>query len=133
MMLNLADTSVRLYRKKNGKVSVKLRSYLMVETNAGFRLSAYLRAISCALTFPNGRTMEFDEVSFTHDLECKYQQNTMVHGFWASGTTEMKKLENGVGKLHMNYWLNFTGHPSEEPCSVDYVVPIIRRRSAYGL
>ena len=29
--------------------------------------------------------MEFDEVSFTHDLECKYQQNTMVHGFWALG------------------------------------------------
>lgn len=84
-MLSLADTSIRLYRKKNGKVSVRLRSYLMVETNASFRLEAYLRDISCTLTFPNGRTMEFDEVSFTDDLECKYQYNTMVHGFFGIG------------------------------------------------
>ena len=77
--------------------------------------------------------MEFDEVSFTDDLECKYQNNTMVHGFWASGTTEIRKIENGVGKLRLNYWLSFTGHPSEEPDFVDYVVPIVRRRTVYGL
>ena len=132
-MLRLSDTSIRLYRKKNGKVSVRLRSHLMVATNAGFRLSAYLKDISCELTLPNGKTMEFDEVSFTDDLECKYQYHTMVHGFWASGTTEMRRLENSVGKLRLNYWLSFTDHPSEEPDFVEYVVPIIRMRSAYGL
>ena len=111
---------------------MRLRSYLMVDTNTSFRLWAYLRDISCALTFPNDSTMEFAEVSFTSAPECKYQKNTMVHGFWASGITEMKKLENGVGKLHLNYWLSFTGHSSEEPTSVEYVVPVIRMRTAYG-
>ncbi len=130
-MLNLADTSIRLYRKKNGKVSVKLRSYLMVKTNVSFRLDAYLRDISCTLTFQTGKTMEFEEVSYTEALECKYQLNTMVHGFWASGTTEMKEMENGVGRLRLSYLLSFTGHPSEEPSFVEYVVPIIRRRTAY--
>lgn len=130
-MLKLADTSVRLYRKKNGKVSVKLRSYLMVETNVSFRLSAYLKDLSCDLTFPDEVVVEFDDVSYTEAIECKYQQNTMVHGFWASGLTEMKKLENSVGKLRLNYRLSFSGHPYEKPSSVDYVVPIIRGWSAY--
>lgn len=80
-MLNLADTSIRLYRKKNGKVSVKLRSYLMVETNVSFRLSEYLKDITCTLTFPNEKTIEFDDVTLTDDLVCKYQHNIMVHGF----------------------------------------------------
>jgi hypothetical protein len=105
----------------------------MVGTNIGFRLSAYLKDISCVLTLPGGKTVEFDEVSITDNLECKYQQNTMVYGFWASGITDMKKLENGVGKLRLNYWLSITGHPSEEPSFVDFVVPIVRMRSVYGL
>ncbi len=132
-MLNLADTSIRLYRKKTGKVSVKLRSFLMVETNTGFRLGAYLKDISCTLTLPSGKRIEFSEVSFTEEPECKFQMNTMVHGFWASGITEMMKMENGVGVLRLNYWLSFTGHSSEKPKSVEYVVPIVRRSSAYDL
>jgi hypothetical protein len=63
----------------------------MIDTNSGFRLSAFLADISCTLIFPNGRTLEFAEVLFTGTLECKYQHNTMFHGFWASGITELKK------------------------------------------
>ena len=105
----------------------------MVETNVGFRLGEYLRDIRCSLTFSNGKVMEFESVSFTDNLECKYQSNIMLHGFWASGITEMKVLKNAIGKLKLDYCLSFTGHTEEEPKSIEYVVPIIARRSVYGL
>jgi hypothetical protein len=92
-MLKLADTSVRLYRKKNGRVSFKLRSYLMIDTSVGFRLSVYLKEISCKLTLPSGEDIVFDEISFSEDLICKHQLNTMVHDLWASASADIRELE----------------------------------------
>ena len=42
-------------RRKDGRVSLRLKSHLLVESNVGFRLSAYLRSISCRLQFASGR------------------------------------------------------------------------------
>jgi hypothetical protein len=131
-MINLADTSIRLYRKKDGKVSVKLRSYLIIESNIGFKLSAYLKHISVFLTLSNNKLIELNEISFSDEINCKLQLNTMVHDFWASGITEMSKIENSVGILRLNYWLNFTGHPTEEAYYLEYKVPIIGRSTIYG-
>ena len=44
----------------------------------------------------------------------------------------MKRLENGVGKLSMDYRLIFTDHLIKERKFIEYVVPIIRMRSVYG-
>lgn len=126
-MLRLADTSIRLYRKKNGKISLRLRSYLMVTTNAGFRLSAYLKEISCRLTLPSGEVIVFDKISHSYDLTCKYELDTMVHDFWASATTDMHTIEDSVATFHMDYRISFTGHPSEEPRCFETIVPLIRR------
>ncbi len=126
-MLRLADTSIRMYRRKDGRVSLKLKSYLMVDSNAGFRLSAYLRSISCHLRFASGREIEFDDVAYTDDTEAEYKLNTMVHGFWASAVTDMNTIRNTVAKFRMDYQLVFT-----EPESFEAVVPLVRRSTAYG-
>src|SRR5437870_7092549 len=75
-MLRLADTSIRLYRKKDGKASLRLRSYLMVQTNVGFRLSAYLKTISCHLTLPSGEVIELTDISYSDS--CSYCLETMI-------------------------------------------------------
>lgn len=131
-MLRLADTSVRMYRRKDGRVSIRLRSYLMVSTNVGFRLGAYLRSISCRLQFADGKEIEFDSVAFTECIETEYKLNTMVHGFWAHGVTDISKIRDTVAKLRLDYHLSFTGHPEEEPSHFEVVVPVLRRRTAYG-
>ena len=105
----------------------------MVETNAGFSLEAYLRDISCTITFSDGETMEFEEVSYTSLLVCEYTQNQMVHGFGASGQRAMKEIKNSVGKLRLDYHISFTGHPSEESDFKEYMVPVIKRPSVYDL
>jgi len=128
-MLRLADTSIRLYRKKDGKASFRLRSYLLVKTNVGFRLSAYLKHISCNLTLSSGEVVVFDQVSFTEDLTCKYEMETMVHGFWASAIADMPVIKDTVARLRVDYHLSFTGHPSETPAFFEAVVPLIRRAS----
>ena len=132
-MLRLADTSIRLYRKKDGKVSLRLRSYLMVKTNASFRLSAYLKDISCKLTFPSGEVVVFNDISYTDALTCKYELETMVYDFWASAIADMQQIKDGIAKLRLDYRISFTGHPSESPKFFEAVVPLIKRTSIYAL
>lgn len=131
-MLRLADTSIRMYRRKDGRVSLRLKSYLLVETNAGFRLSAYLRDISCRLRLASGQEIEFDEVAYTEDTEAEYKLNTMVHGFWASAVTDMNTIRNTVATFRMDYHLSFTGHEYETPEYFEAVVPLVRRSTVYG-
>ena len=130
-MLRLADTSVRLYRRKDGRVSLRLRSYLMVDTDAGFRLSSYLKDISCQLTLPTGEVILFDRVAFTDVLTCKYEINTMVHDFWASAIADLPTIKDRVGTLRVDYHLSFTGHPCETPTFFELVVPLIKRPTLY--
>ncbi len=131
-MLRLADTSVRMYRRKDGRVSVRLRSYLMVSTNVGFRLAAYRRSISCRLQFPDGKEIDFGSVAFTESVEAEYKLNTMVHGVWAHGITDIPKIQDTVATLRLDYHVSFTGHPEEEPSHFEVVVPVLKRRPAYG-
>src|SRR5262245_48733897 len=109
-MLRLADTSIRLYRKKNGRVSFRLRSYLMVDTDVGFKLSAYLKDISCHLTLNSGRIIDFQDVSYSDSVLCKFENNTMVHDFWAHGVGNMPVIKNGIAALRVDYRISFTGH-----------------------
>jgi hypothetical protein len=131
-MLRLADTSIRMYRRKDGRVSLRLKSYLLVESKVGFRLSNYLRSISCHLRFASGKEIEFDEVAYTDDTEAEYKLDTMVHGFWASGVTDVDTIRNTVATFRMDYRLTFTGHESETAKSFETVVPLVRRTTVYG-
>jgi hypothetical protein len=131
-MLKLADTSIRMYRRKDGRVSLRLKSYLLVQSNISFRLSAYLRSISCHLMFASGNEIEFDEVAFTEDTEAEYKLGTMVHGFWASAVTDMDTIRNTVATFRMDYRISFTGHEDETAESFQAVVPLVRRSTVYG-
>lgn len=113
-------------------MSLRLRSYLMVKTNTTFRLSAYLKAISCQLTLPSGESFLFDKVGYSDPTWCKYEIETMVHEFWASAVVDMPRLEDRVGVLRLDYHLSFTGHPYEKPSYFETVVPLVERRSAYA-
>lgn len=130
-MLRLADTSIRLYRKKNGKVSFRLRSYLMIKTTVGFRLSAYLKDISCQLTLATGEIIALPNVSYCDWTFCKYEGDTMVHEFWANGVSDMPTIKNGIGTLRVTYRLSFTNHPCEGYESFDVVVPLVRRETVF--
>lgn len=130
-MIRLADTAIRLYRRKDGRVSLRLRSYLMVKTNCTFRLSAYLKAISCSLKLPNRDSVVFDEVGYADPTWCNYELETMVHEFWASTVTDMPVLEDRLGTLRLDYHLNFTGHPYEEPAFFEVIVPLVKRSTPY--
>jgi hypothetical protein len=131
MMLRLADTSIRLYRRKDGRASLHLRSYLMVQTDASFRLNTYLKEISAQLRLPTGPVIQFDRVAFSDALTCKYALNTMVHDFWASAVAQLPTLTDQVGILRVDYHLSFTGHPSETPTFFELVVPLIKRATPY--
>lgn len=124
-MLRLADTSIKMFRKKDGNLSLRLRSYLMVPTDVSFRLSTYLRSLSGRLEFPCGKVIDLDSLSFTDN--CSYALGNMIHGFWATAIADPSIRKHKAAKLTIEYHLSFTGHSTEEKQEFSMVVPLIDR------
>lgn len=125
-MLRLADTSVRLYRRKDWSVAVRLHSHLMIHSKGGtgYRLSAYLHQFDCAVTLDDGQRVQLDTYSFTYD--CLYRMEHMIHEFWASGAAEMGSIEDGAARLQIEYRL-FSFPGQGDPERIDLVVPVLAR------
>lgn len=121
-----------MYRRKDGRVSFKLRSYLMVKSNIRFSLSAYLRKISCRLTLVCGRVVEFKGIWYGVGIVGEHALNTMVHRFGASAVADMDVIRDSVGTFRMDYLLSFTGHPDEKSTFFEIVVPLIGIPTVYG-
>ena len=126
-MFELADTTFRAYKKKDGRVSLHCRGYLLVHTNAGFRLDAYLRDIHCWLTLPKTKEHECDSVAFSYDTQARYDGQTMLHDIFISTVTPFRHIETCVANMKMKFHLSFTGHATEEPTYMERRVPIIKR------
>ena len=126
MKLRLADTSVRLYRKKDWSVSVRLHSYLMIHCKGttGFHLGTYLNRLDCSLTLESGELFELNEYSFTDS--CHFEMNHMIYEFWASGRTRLESITDGAGRLHVVYRL-FSFDGQGNPDEIDLVVPVLAR------
>jgi hypothetical protein len=125
MPLRLADTSIRLYRKRDGSVSVRLRSYLMIHAKGGgFRLSAYLNTFECSVTLATGEVVSLDDYSYTYD--CLYRMDHMIHEFWASGTTATETIKDTAGLLRIEYRL-FSSERQSNPSVIQEVVPVLAR------
>lgn len=124
-MLQLADTSIRMYRKKNGQVSLRLHSYMMIHTkDQKFLLSAYLNQFDCSLTLESGEQGLLDDYGYTYN--CLYKMEYMVHELWASGSTSMEKMTDTVGRLKIEYRL--FSHPGQgSPEVIERVVPVLVR------
>ena len=125
-MLRLSDTSIRLYRKRDWSVAVRLHSYLMVycKDSRGFRLSAYLNQFDCSTTFEDGRTVVLDDYSYTYD--CLYRMNHMIHEFWASGRIAMDTIKDGAALLRIEYRL-FSYKGQGNSSLIEVVVPVLAR------
>jgi len=125
-MIRLADTSIRLYRKKDWSVSVRLHSHIMIHCRGGkgFRLSAYLNQFDCSVTFEDGRKVRLDEYMYTDD--CLFRMDHMIHELWASGKTEMESLNDGAALLEIEYRL-FSVAGQGDPERIEVVVPILAR------
>ena len=124
--MRLADTSIRLYRKRDGLVSVRLHSYLMIpcESGKGFRLSAYLNGLQGSVKLESGQRINFDELSYTDD--CLYRMDHMIHEFWASGSAEIPTIKDGAALLRIEYRL-FSFETQGELSFIETIVPILAR------
>ena len=124
-MLQLADTSIRLYRKKNGFVSVRLHSYIMIHSKGqGFLLSGYLNQFDCSVTLDSGEHVLLDDYGYTYN--CLYKMEHMIHELWASGSTALEKMNDTAGLLRVEYRLfSYLGQGS--PDVIERVVPVLAR------
>lgn len=124
-VIRLADTSIRLYRRRDWGVSLRLHSYLMIHSKGrGFRLSAYLNRFDCALTLESGEVVDMNEYSYTDT--CLHRMDHMIHEFWASGRTNMDSIQDGAARLRIVYRL-FSFDGQGDPNVIDMIVPVLGR------
>jgi hypothetical protein len=125
-MLRLADTTIRLYRKKDWSVAVRLHTHLMIhcKDRRGFRLSAYLNRFDCSVTFEDGIIVPLADYAYTED--CIYRMEHMIHELWASGRTEMESLQDGAARLRIEYRL-FSYNGQGAPSVIELVAPVLAR------
>lgn len=125
-MLRLADTSVRLYRRRDWSVAVRLRSHLMIHAKGGtgFRLSAYLNQFDCSVTLEDSQQVQLDDYSYTYDR--LYRMDHMIHEFWASGIAQMESIRDSAALLRVEYRL-FSSPGQGTPEHIELVVPVLAR------
>ena len=124
-MIELADTTIRAYKKKNGFISLHLRSFLLVHTNVGFRLAAYLKDIRCWIALPGRNEQAFDWVSVSEAPACKVDQGIMAHDLWLWTIIRTRSLRRCIADFRMMYHISFTGHETEEPETVKRKVMVV--------
>jgi hypothetical protein len=127
LQLDLADKSIRAYKKRSGKISLHLRSYLLVKTNASFSLSYYMKSIDCLLILEDGTEIPFDNTSFSVHTICEDAFQVMAHNFQASTVTGFSDIKRCLARLRVSYHISFTGYPYEKPDHFEKVVSVVKR------
>ena len=123
----IVDGKFRAFKKKNNKISLNLRTYLLVYTNTGFRLSAYLKNARAWLTLPEETEIEIEELSFSDNVIRNHPGYMMVHDFWLRTVFDKQELKSCVADLKLMFHLSFNGHPIEEPEYIKRKVFIVPR------
>jgi hypothetical protein len=126
-VIDIADTTFRAYKKKRGGISLHLRSYLLVHTNVGFKLSAYLKDIRAWIRLPGGKEEEIDSVAISEHLVYKFSNDIMAHDLWLSTLIHGCDVKRCTADLRVMYHISFTGHPAEEPQFIQRKVLVIPR------
>lgn len=128
-MIRLSDTTIRLYRKKNGLVSVRLHSHIIVHAkDGGFSLSAYLNQFDCSVTLDSGELIPLSDYRYTY--HCIYKMDHMIYELWAAGITELESMSETAGLLRIEYRL-FSFPGQGDPDIYERVVPVLPR-GPYG-
>ena len=124
-MIELADTTFRAYKKRSGFISLHLRSFLLVHTGVGFRLSAYLKEVRCWITLPGSKEQAFDSVSIGDAPECNLDRGIMAHSLRISGLIPPRTLRPCVADFRMRYKITFRGHETDKSKTIKRKVLVI--------
>jgi hypothetical protein len=112
--IQLSSYEFRTYRRGNGGISLRHRSYLIVNTNAGFSLSSYLTKMAARLTLPDSTVIDIENIRFTVGVEFEDDGKAMVHSFWLWDAFPRKKIKPGVECLRIEYEITLVeGHPEQ--------------------
>jgi hypothetical protein len=124
-ILDLSDATIRAFKKKDGRISFHLKSFIFVNTTVNFSLTDYLRDFHCSFTLPNDYTIEFDKTAIGVRYFFPHEFNILAHTFHASTISDLRELEDCLAKLNIVYRISFTGHPSEGSETLQKIVPVV--------
>lgn len=114
--ISLSNYTVKVYLKKNHKISFHLFTYLIFETNEYFN-STLLKNIECSFRFNNGNEMNFDKcqhvVSET-EYDRTYSGKAKIIEIHMSKITDYFNLENGLIELKLKFKIKGLNYQPDE-------------------
>jgi len=126
-LVEISESTFRAYKIRNGDISLRLKGYLIINTNTGFNFEHYLRDVRCWLIFPNNIKHECRSVGIGVRPKCNYDGKSMLHELWISTILTGRDVSNCVVDMEFMYHLNFTGHQAEEPVYINRKAVIEKR------
>ncbi|RBP53678.1 hypothetical protein [Arenicella xantha] len=126
-MIDFSGIVFNAYKKKSGNISLHARGYLLIPTNIGFSLSAYLRDIGCWIYVPGEKEHECQSISIGHEIECEFDGMTMMHDYHIETVLPFEKINTCVADVKIVYHLAFANSEHEEPKVLNMRVAIIKK------
>jgi hypothetical protein len=80
---DISNCIVKVFRKRDGRVSFHLRSLVIFHTKASFSVKSYFKSVTGFLQFPGQEWIEFP-ARLAIDAAVPYDEKHQVHEFGAS-------------------------------------------------
>lgn len=121
MKIELTNTIIRAFRKRDNRISFHLRTHFLVHSRTSFSISTYLRDIASWFILPNGQRIDFETISYPVHPEIPFNGKFLVSELHLATVSELTKVSTCAADLYIRFHFSFTGHPSEEAEQHSYI------------
>jgi hypothetical protein len=124
-MVELSDTSIRAYQKKEGNLSLHFRSKMVIHTKQPTCFSQYVSEMSLSIASPDMKRIEFDEVSISKNSCSDYDLGIEMWDVQAKTITKLRTINAVAVELQFGYI--YGKHPVLEMEYITRISPVIKR------
>lgn len=105
---DLSNCIVKVFKKRDGRVSFHLRSHAIFHTKVSFSVNSYVKDVTGFIQFPGEEWIEFS-VWLAINTAVPYDGKHQVHEFGASFISSKHSTKPGMAKVKFIFVFNIHG------------------------
>ena len=103
MQADISNCEVKIFKKRDGRISFHLRSHVIFYTPASFNAGSYLNDLNGFIQFPGEEWLEFTQVWLAEDAIAPFDGKHQVHEFGASLISSTHNLKPCLAKIKFTF------------------------------